>query len=89
MQFPLQAAEDSVAVAPKVPPGQGVHVEAPARLYLPAVQPSWVADVDPAGQAYPAVQFPLQAGVEEPPVPKVPAGHAATHVPAVWPPRLP
>ena len=32
VQLPLQAAVDSADVAPKVPPGQGVHVGAAARL---------------------------------------------------------
>jgi hypothetical protein len=66
-----------------------VHAAAAARLYLPAMHVVWVADVDPVGQAYPAVQLPEHAGLVDPPVPNVPAGHAATHVPAVWPPRSP
>jgi hypothetical protein len=49
-----------------VPPGQGEQVPALDTLYLPAGHSNAVALVDPAGQAYPAVQFPVQAGVDNP-----------------------
>ncbi len=43
-----------------MPAGQGVHADAPAKEYCPTGQMEAVADVDPAGQVYPAEQSPEQ-----------------------------
>ncbi len=51
VQRPLQAAEGSPVVLPKVPAGQLVHVAAPAKLYRPVPHAEGVTDVDPAEQA--------------------------------------
>jgi hypothetical protein len=70
------AAED-----PNLPTRHGSHTPAPTRLYEPGGHWMAVADVLPAGQAYPAVQVPLHAGVDSPDVdPKVPAGQAAVQL---------
>ncbi len=82
----MQAAEGRPLVFPKVPAGQGLHTAEPAREYCPAGQMHAVALVDPATQAYPAVQLPEQAVVVRPAVaPYKPAAHGL-HVPAA--PRL-
>jgi hypothetical protein len=60
VQLPLQADDGTPALFPNVPPGQAAHVDARAPLYWPGGQRDAVAFVDPAGQAYPAVQAPLQ-----------------------------
>ena len=58
-----------------MPGGQAVQTPAPAREYHPKGHCTEVADVDPAGHAYPAVQLPLQTTLVRPWVdPKVPAG---------------
>jgi hypothetical protein len=49
-----------------VPGGQGLQDPAPARAYVPAGQMDAVELVDPAGQAYPDVQGPVQAAVVRP-----------------------
>ena len=63
---PLQLALDSADNDPNLPGGQGVHAPAPARLYCPVAHIDCVADVDPVGQAYPALQLPLQPVVLRP-----------------------
>ena len=61
------------------------HIPEPV-LYCPAAQMDAVADEDPAGQAYPALQDPVQPEVVRPVVdPYFPAGQA---VHAVAPPVL-
>ncbi len=58
------------------PVGHGVHAPAPAALNVPAAHGTWVADVDPAGHACPAVQSPVQvASVAPPEEPNRPAWH--------------
>ena len=82
-QLPEHPAVPSPAVDPYSPAAHGVHVPDPPTLYLPATQIEAVGLVDPAAHAYPALQFPLHAGVVRPEVaPYVPAGHAPVH-PAV------
>ncbi len=49
--------------APNRPATHMLHSPAPERLYCPAGHGDVVALVDPAGHAYPAVQFPLHADV--------------------------
>jgi hypothetical protein len=46
---------------PYRPMGQLLHAPAPSRLYCPGVQGTAEGDVDPAGQALPALQLPEQA----------------------------
>jgi hypothetical protein len=78
---PLHWALDNPAVAPYRPATQSVHDPAPTREYWPTPHCSAVALVDPAAQAYPAVQLPVQAAVGRPAVdPYLPAGQAV-HVP--------
>jgi hypothetical protein len=91
-QGPLHAAEVWPWAPPKVPAGQFVHTAAPPKLYCPTPHTDAVADVDPAGQAYPAVHWPLHAGDVRPgTAPKLPALHMpvqpATVMPAVAPYR--
>jgi hypothetical protein len=59
VHWPEQAPDGRPVAAPKVPAGQSVQAPAPAREYCPTGQMEAVADVDPAGQAYPAVHAPL------------------------------
>ncbi len=85
-QLPVHPAVVSPAVDPYSPATHSVHTPDPPTLYLPGAHSDVVGLVDPAGHAYPAVQFPLQAGVVRPEVaPYVPAGHAPVH-PAVGSP---
>ena len=64
-------------MAPNKPATQSVQAPAPAREYFPATHWDAVADADPAGQAYPAVQLPEQAAEVRPEAePKVPAGQS-------------
>jgi hypothetical protein len=74
-----------------VPAGQAVQAQAPAREYWPAGQAGvGVADVEPAGQAYPAVHGPLHAAVVRPVVaPYAPGGHASVQLYTVKPVVLP
>jgi hypothetical protein len=77
VQLPLHAADGRPAVAPYVPAGHALHAPAPPTLYRPAAHISAVALVDPAGQAYPALQLPLQPALAIPlTAPYVPARHA-------------
>ena len=81
VHVPVHTDDDSAAEAPNLPPGHGSHAPAPTRLYEPGGHWVAVADVLPAGQAYPAVQFPLHADVDSPDAePKVPAGQAAVQL---------
>jgi hypothetical protein len=66
VQGPLQAAEPNAAVAPYRPAAHWVQEPAPAREYWPAAHGVAVADVDPAGQAYPAVHGPEQVAAVSP-----------------------
>jgi hypothetical protein len=78
LQLPLQPALDRPAVAPYVPAGHALHTPAPPTLYRPAAHIAAVALVDPATQAYPALQLPLHSTDVRPSVaPYVPAGHGA------------
>ena len=73
---PVHDATPTAAVLPYRPALQFVHVPAAARLYCPAGHVTWVALMDPAGHAYPAVQFPEHAAVASADTfPKVPGGH--------------
>jgi hypothetical protein len=82
-QLPEHPAVPSPTMDPYSPATHDVHVPDPPTLYLPATQIEAVGLVDPAAHAYPALQFPLHAGVVRPEVvPYVPAGHAPVH-PAV------
>ncbi len=73
-----------------MPAGQGVQAPAPAREYCPAVQADWVADVLPAGQAYPAVQAPTQVDAVCPPrLPYLPAAHCPLQAAVGSPAALP
>jgi len=65
-QGDVHAATPTPAEDPYLPAAQEVHVPAAARLYVPGGQMDAVALVDPAGQAYPARQLPLQAAVAKP-----------------------
>ncbi len=80
VHVPVHTDDVNAAMAPNLPPGHGSHTPAPARLYEPGWHWTAVADVLPAGHAYPAMQFPLHADVSSPDAePKVPAGQAAVH----------
>jgi hypothetical protein len=59
VHWPEQAPDGRPVAAPKVPAGHSVQAPAPAREYCPATHWVAVAEVDPAGQAYPAVHAPL------------------------------
>jgi hypothetical protein len=52
---PLHAGELEAGTLPKVPAGQLLHEDAPAKLYWPTGHADAVADVDPAGHAYPGL----------------------------------
>jgi hypothetical protein len=65
---PLHDALPLAAENPNCPAAQSVHTAAPLRLYLPAGHVWAVADVDPAGHAYPAVHIPEHDAVEAPDV---------------------
>ncbi len=85
----VHALEFKAVVDPYRPAGHPVHCPALALLYWPAAQGIAVAFVDPAGHAYPAVQFPLQLATVMPAVaPKKPAAQTL-HDPAppvlYWP----
>ena len=45
-----------------------MHAAAPTSEYCPGAHDTAVAFVDPAGQAYPALQFPVQSAVINPDV---------------------
>ena len=45
--------------------------------------------MEPAGQAYPAAQAPLQELVDWPELPQVPASHGPEHCPLLSPAALP
>ncbi len=61
MQAPLHADVFIAAEAPNRPAAHTMHDDAPELLYCPAGHGD--STVDPAGHAYPAVQFPLHADV--------------------------
>jgi hypothetical protein len=63
---PVQVGEDRPGLDPKVPAGQLVHDDAPAREYVPDGQMDAVGDVEKAGQAYPAVHGPVQLEFNSP-----------------------
>ena len=76
----MQPGLDSPTVAPYVPAGHALHDPAPPTLYWPAAHIAAVPLVDPATQANPALQFPLQLALDSPAVaPYVPAGHGPLH----------
>ncbi len=69
-----------------MPTLQFVHAPEPALAYVPGGHTEAVADVDPAGHAYPAAQFPVQAAEANPAkAPYKPAGHGAVQVLVVKP----
>jgi hypothetical protein len=73
---PVHDTTPTAAVLPYRPALQFVHVPAAARLYCPAGHVTCVELMDPAGHAYPAVQFPEHAAVASADTfPKVPGGH--------------
>ncbi len=79
-QLPLQLTDGRPAVAPYVPAGHRLHWPAPPALYWPATHIAAVALVEPATQAYPALQLPLQPALDRPAVaPYVPEGQGAVH----------
>jgi hypothetical protein len=90
---PVHVATVIIAVAPYLPATQGVQVPAPVRLYCPAAQVAAVAVIDPATQAYPAVQAPVHVDTVRPVVePYLPASHGPEHTAVVRPvvePNLP
>ena len=56
-----------------------MHADAPVPLYCPAGQMEAVADVEPAGHEYPAVQSPVHAAVKRAVVdPNLPAQWATS-----------
>jgi hypothetical protein len=65
---PLHDALPPAAENPNRPAAQFVHTAAPLVLYLPAGHVWAVADVDPAGHAYPAVHIPEHDAVVSPDV---------------------
>ena len=73
----MSGQEPEATTALNLPTGQGKQLPDPEDAYWPASQGLAVGLVEPSGQAYPAGQSPLQAGVVSPVVlPKVPAGHS-------------
>jgi hypothetical protein len=80
-QSAVQVAVGSNIVEPYVPTGQFVHDAAPNTLYVPTGHAAAVEFLDPAGQLYPAEQFPLQAAVVIPVAdPYLPARHCPLQV---------
>jgi hypothetical protein len=63
-------------VEPNVPAGQLVQTPEPAVAYVPAAHWVVVAEVDPAGQAYPAVHAPVHWLVVAPAAPYRPGSQA-------------
>jgi hypothetical protein len=63
---PVQSAVVMPVDEPYLPAAHWVQNAAPPREYCPAMHRAAVGEVDPAGQAYPAVQFPEQAAVARP-----------------------
>ena len=53
---------------PYKPAAHSVQDDDPTALHLPAPHTACVADVEPAGQEYPAVQLPVQSAVVNPDV---------------------
>jgi hypothetical protein len=81
LQLPEQAEDVMAAVEPNRPAAQSVQVPDEAELHWPAAHVTAVAEVDPAGQANPAVQGPVQEDTLRPvELPKRPAGHWAVQV---------
>jgi hypothetical protein len=73
---PSQAGHEVAGDDPNRPAGHSVHSAAPAKLYCPAGHANCVDAVEPTGQEYPAVQFPVHIGDGLAVVaPKVPARH--------------
>jgi hypothetical protein len=62
----VQLAEDRAVELPYKPGAHGWHVALPSGVYVPVPHRTWVADVEPAGQAYPAAQGPEQEEVVSP-----------------------
>ena len=81
---PVHVAVVSPAALPYLPAGHAVHVDDAAREYLPTGHTVAFALVEPAGQAYPAVQLPLQlALVRLVALPKCPAEQFPEHIAVV------
>ena len=79
-QLPLHTELLSADALPYTPTPHGVHVDAPAVLYVPGLHGTAVAFVDPAGHMYPAAQASLQLDDVRPvALPNRPAGHNPLH----------
>ena len=57
---PLHNALGVTLLLPNSPAGHAVHTPAPVNEYWPAAHGVAVELVEPSGQAYPALQLPLQ-----------------------------
>jgi hypothetical protein len=89
-QLPEQAAVAMAGVPPYWPAAHKVHTSVVPRLYVPAGHWDWAPDVDPAGQAYPAVHGPEQVVEVRPGAdPNRPAGHRPLHAAVVEPGVVP
>jgi hypothetical protein len=90
VQLLEHAADVRPATLPYSPAPHCVHAPAPPSEYVPATHCTAVADVEPAGHAYPAAHGPLQdADVAPVLLPNLPATHCPVHddtaMPAVAP----
>ena len=88
-QLPLQAAAVKPGLLPYRPALQLVHIPAPPSEYWPAGQMDAVGVVDPAGQAYPALQMPVHddwfMAALAPYCPALQFVHAAAPAMEYWP----
>lgn len=90
---PLQEAVGRAVAAPKVPGGQSTQTPIEAVEYRPMGHVNAVPLVDPAGQAYPALQFAVHEGAVAPALaPKTPAAQGPEQPAVVRPlvaPKVP
>ena len=90
LHAPLHADVVKPVVFPNLPAAHAMHDPEPVVLYCPVAHIAAVELVDPAGQAYPAVQGPVQAAVNKLLLnPYLPASHGPLHVDTVRPLVLP
>lgn len=83
---PLHELLFIAAVDPYRPGLHSVHSPAPPRLYVPAGHSTVVAFRDPAGQAYPMLQFPEHVATVIPVTnPYVPGSHGPLQLEVVRP----
>jgi hypothetical protein len=83
---PLHAGLVSPTLSPYTPAGQLRQTADPVNPYRPTGHSCAVEEVDPAGQAYPAVQLPLHDEATCPPVaPYEPGRQGAVHTAVVRP----